>query len=157
EIGTSCRFSTRFCAVTTTSSSPVPSAANVCDATAEQPATTKLVRRSAPIDAFMLSPSSQYRVLSVEVQPQPGARPAALVQSAGRRPGDPCIAHVGAAETNVGDHRIGQRQMLVAAIGFEDGDAAIAQRADAQSAARLECHAVEHLLAGQRAENFGIP
>src|SRR5690606_6866794 len=91
-----------------------------------------ILARSPSVSGFLSElPSDITGTSCIEVQFQPWPRPTTLVERAGRRPGHPGIAHVGSAETDIGDHRIGERVMLDTTVRREHRDAPVQQRADA--------------------------
>src|SRR6185312_15061973 len=72
-----------------------------------------------------------------------------FVEFAAGGAGDPDVAHVGAAETEIGDGEIGNRRVFGRAIGVEGRDAAVENGGDADLAACLDLQAVEQLVAGK--------
>ena len=85
------------------------------------------------------------RPSGIEIQSQPGSRPAAFEELAGGRAGDPGIAHVRSAEADVGGDEVRKGEVLDPAVEVEGGDAAVDDRRHADLAAGLHRQAVEQL------------
>ena len=88
-----------------------------------------------------------------EIQLQAWARPARFHQLPRSRQRDVRIAHICAAEADVGRHRIRERDVLERAVRREHRDAAVEQRRRTHVAACFHGEAVEPLVAGQRADD----
>src|SRR3546814_2793192 len=80
----------------------------------------------------------------------PRTRPADAIERARCRRGNIGVAPVQAAEGDVGDTDVGERQKLgFAVVGVEDGDPALDHRADADAPAFLDREAVEQAKGGR--------
>ena len=69
--------------------------------------------------------------LDVERQLEARPRPSRLVEAAGAGASDPGVAHVGAAEADVGADQVGEGKMLDGAVGLDRIDAAVDDGGDA--------------------------
>src|SRR6185437_1434764 len=114
--------------------------------------TREMVATETPSSAAtdLLDGEGAFFTSGVERQPQSRSRPSRLQQLARAGAGDPGVAHVRAAEAEVGSDRVRGWKVLVGATGLEYRDSAVPQRAHADAAAGLDRQAVEPLEPRQR-------